>query len=633
MCGILGAFNIRDENKFRFSLDKITHRGPDGFGIWQEKDNNLLLGHRRLSILDTSVNGSQPMHYLHYSITFNGEIYNFIEVKKELQGLGYAFRTESDTEVIMAAFDCWKEKCLTRFNGMWSFAIWDNRKKQLFISRDRIGKKPLFYAFTKKSFIFGSEMKAITPLLGTIEPSKEFHWCSQNHMNYETTEHSLIEGIKRFPAGSYAYIKSDDRSIKPVKYWDTFDNLVQIPKKYDEQVEQFREIFKDACRIRMRSDVPIGTSLSGGLDSSSVVSMLSEIAKGDSSQNERISGNWQHAFVACFKDSSIDERKYAEQVVNKVQIPAVYIEIDPTQGLNNLYDYLYYFEELYPTSPIPMMETYKAIRENGITVSIDGHGADELLAGYGVDVYNAFFDSGLNIHHIQNILRTYKGLVDVSESYNGLDLGWRDYKVWLTYILKKMARNPSLMVTFLKSTLKGQNLNPMESIFNRHLKSIFHESILPTLLRNYDRYSMANGIEVRSPFLDHRLVSFAFSLPWASKLNGGFTKKILRDAMCNIMDDNITYRSAKIGFNTPPEWFKTTWRPFLMDTINSTDFKNSALVTDPAKAKKQVEFTLNSDKAVFMDSYYSWQQLTPYFWEKSFLERVQNQSTPVLLSV
>lgn len=255
MCGIFGTVNYRiSKEQAKSCLDELIHRGPDGFGIWQEE--GVTLGHRRLSILDLSKNGTQPMSYAdeRYEITYNGEVYNFIEVRRELEALGHKFKSDTDTEVILAAFAQWQEACLDKFNGMWAFAIWDRRDKRLFMSRDRFGVKPLYVADCGGRIIFASEMKAIVPVMDSVKINRSLIELYKKNPHYEMQEECLIEGIKRFPAGHYAWITKDGR-IEMNRWWNTLDHIGPVPDSYEEQVEKFREIFLDSCRIRMRSDV------------------------------------------------------------------------------------------------------------------------------------------------------------------------------------------------------------------------------------------------------------------------------------------------------------------------------------------------------------------------------------------
>ncbi|MEM5871823.1 MAG: asparagine synthase (glutamine-hydrolyzing) [Candidatus Aenigmatarchaeota archaeon] len=627
MCGILGVFSKDlSSGLILKSLEMIAHRGPDGHGIWQDKDTGICLGHRRLAILDLSEAGKQPMHFVNLVVTYNGEIYNFLEIRKELEKKGYRFYTQTDTEVLLASFQEWGEGCLRKFNGMWAFAIWDKQRKKLFLSRDRFGKKPLFYAFIDDKFVFASEMKAIFPFLPEVKPSRDFQWCKNNLFAYESTEKTLIEGIKRFPAASYAYLELDDipkKELKCLRYWETIEHLTEVPERYEEQVEKFRELFFDACKIRMRSDVSIGTALSGGLDSSATICTMAYVAKNEF--HDRVSADWQHAFIAAFPSTFLDESYYAQKVAEYLQIPATYIPIDPAKGIEKLEKYLYFFEELYLTSPIPMMDLYAAVKAGGITVTLDGHGADELFAGYGKDIFRAFLDAGVNLKAIKNVINTYKGLRNIDSVQ--IPKENIDFFTYWQYV--KQAHNGELNVlkSYVKHILGFKTENIQEKrlgYFNSYLYEIFHKTILPTLLRNYDRYSMANGVEIRMPFMDHRLVSYCFSLSWKSKLRNGYTKAIVRDALKDIMPQEVVWRTTKIGFNTPiVDWMKNEWKEFLLDNLYSTDFENCNLI-DKFETRKKVEKVINDEKATFSDGEQAWISLMPYLWEKSLVKSKLN---------
>lgn len=623
MCGILGIVRKRtDPVLFENALNRLSHRGPDGSGIWHDTEAGVSFGHRRLSILDVSERGTQPMHRERYVIIFNGEIYNFLEIRTELRAKGLIFETDSDTEVILAAYLTWGKACLDRFNGMWALGIWDKEKRELFLARDRFGKKPLFYAWIGESLIFASEMKAITPFLSEVKPSHDFHWCRHNVFLYEATDKCLIQGIKRFPAGHYASIRPEDTALRLVKYWNTIDNLVEVSKRYEEQVEAFRELFIDACRLRMRADVPIGTALSGGLDSSAVVSTMAQI--GRENPKNRVSDNWQHAFVATFRDSLLDERYYAQKVVRHLGIEATFIDIDAHNNIDKLDDYLYLFEELYLTTPIPMMETYRQFREQGIMVTLDGHGADELLSGYGYDLYEAFFDVGLNASEVQKIVDTKAALNPDTAHLNAP--WWQEYAYYMARVgginaLHALNRVSVLKNRFRLPVARAQKL-PQLDHFNSHLYNTFHETVMPTLLRNYDRYSMANGVEIRMPFLDHRLVSFLFSVPWSSKIRNGYTKSILRDAIGGFMPQEVSSRKSKIGFGTPlVDWMKTSWRTYLLEMIHSDGFNQSGFI-NPKLTRKLVSNVIHNANPSFAEGGYAWSELAPYLWEKSVLKKL-----------
>ncbi len=619
MCGILGVVGDKpDENLFKTALSRLEHRGPDGFGIWRDAENRIIIGHRRLSIIDLSEGGKQPIEIGNYVLTFNGEIYNYIELRKILQAKGHRFTTESDAEVLLKSFIEWKEKCLGRFNGMWSFVIYNKSTGEVFLSRDRFGKKPLFYFQNKDLFVFASEMKAITPFMDRVEASPDFQWMIKNYSLYEATDKCLINGIKRFPAGHYGIYNSQKHKITFHKYWDTLENLVSVPKRYEDQVEQYRDLFIDACKIRMRSDVSIGTALSGGLDSSGVICTMAHIGK--NVIDEKATQDWQHAYVACFPGSFLDERMYAEKVVSHLGINATYLSINPEAGIERLNDYFYYFEEIYDTSPIPMSNVYQAMAHNGIKVSIDGHGVDESFSGYGKSLFEAFLDT-CRPKEIKEIINTYRELhpVELTTSDSSSDL-----IMYLEYMFKRrktVLRNLIKKIPVLTSLIQN---GPIEKLgnFNYNLFLLFHQSVLPTLLRNYDRYSMMHGVEIRMPFMDHRLISMAFSLPWQSKIRNGYTKSIIRDALKDFMPAEIAWRKQKIGFQTPVlEYIRGPWKNFFSDTIHSDGFRNSSF-SDPAASSILFKKITQTDKANYFDGRKFWMEVVPYLWEQAFLKKI-----------
>lgn len=611
MCGIFGFVGDIVRETALTCTNMLTHRGPDGCGLWE--GNGVTLGHRRLSILDLSEAGAQPMSFAdgRYHITYNGEIFNFIEIRNELSDKGHFFVSDSDTEVLLAAFFEWGEKCLLKFNGMWSFAIWDSHEQSLFLSRDRFGKKPLFYTMLPSGFAFASEMKALFPLLPEVRPNAPLVRNAAEMFKYESSEQCLVEGIFRFPAGHSGWVK--DGKLTKCRWWCTLDHLSDVPLRYEEQVEQFRELFLDACRLRMRSDVPIGTALSGGLDSSSVISAMAYIS--GHQRGGRLSNDWQHAFVACFPGTPLDEKYYAQKVTEHLGINAYFLDIDPLKGIDHLAEYLYLFEELYITSPLPFMETYGAVQKQGIKVTVDGHGADELFGGYSFDMVSALNDAALNPEKIKSVLDAYDGVSPQNSSQFRLKPRWFSWLQWHGGRVKDAIRGSSINYDF-ELHPNWQRLDNL----NKTLYRSTHETVLPTLLRNYDRYSMANGVEIRMPFMDHRIVSFAFSIPWDSKLRNGFSKAIVRDAMSAYMPHEVAYRKSKIGFNSPIiDWMQGPLKPFFLDTINSVSFKNCLLIDPPSVAAK-IQKVIFGHNVRFSLGEEAWIGLVPYLWEQAVVK-------------
>lgn len=611
MCGILGYVGHIDRMTFLHCLHPLEHRGPDDMGIWHTPD--ICLGHQRLAILDLSAKGKQPMSCPdgRYWITYNGEVYNFLELRKELATMGYRFETETDTEVILAAFMAWGAKCLDRFNGMWALAIWDNKEKSLFLTRDRFGKKPLFYAYFPSGFAFSSEMKSLFPLLGQIRPNYGLIRDRKRIFSYEATAECLIQGIKRFPAGHFGWYRNGNLSLQ--RWWSTLDHLIPVPATYEEQVEQFRELFVDACRIRMRSDVPLGTALSGGLDSSVTFATVAHVA--NTRPEKRSASDWQHAFVAAFPGTPLDETQYAKLMTDHLGIQATFIDIDPLKALDRLYDYLYLFEELYTTPPIPFMLTYAAMKTQGIKVTLDGHGADECFGGYDFDFLAALEDARLNLRQIRMILSTRYASFPKNSSQFPLPSRFRFWVQWHLARIAKRMRHPSTFRSEGKQNPNWKNLDHL----TRQLYFSTHHTVLPTILRNYDRYSMANGVEIRMPFMDYRLVTYAFSLPWTSKIRNGFSKSIIRDAMAFLLPPAVAYRKSKIGFNSPMiDWMKGPLKEFFLDSTETQAFRQCDLI-NPQVVRRKVKKVIDDPEATFQDAQTAWAMLSPYLWERAVI--------------
>lgn len=617
MCGIYGCVGRRISRGLADRCcDRLRHRGPDGRGVWQEGD--VTLAHRRLSIIDLTESGSQPMSFAdgRYWITFNGEIYNYIEIKKGLERDGYHFSSDSDTEVILAAYHAWGEGCVVHFNGMWAFAIYDREERVLFLSRDRFGVKPLYYALKDGALIFASEMKAIMPCLEQVRINGEMIRFFRMFHHYEFRKDCLVQGIERFPAGHSAVFKDGKLQIK--RYWNTLDHLMEIPTSYGEQVEMFRELFIDACRLRMRSDVSIGTSLSGGLDSSAVLCAMHAIAsRGDGAAYQR---DWQHAYVAGFKGSVLDETAYAKIVTDYVGIGSTHIDIQDTLDEGTLYRQAYLLEELWMNTQIPQMAIYENERLGGTVVSIDGHGADELFGGYSTDMQFALLDV-LDKDGIKMLARTIREAENIDDDF--ADMG-----SWMKKRIRKTKIRYLCEVIYRKTVLKGDYCqHPRFREMDRLAQSLCvqtHEKTLPTLLRNYDRDSMASGVEIRMPFMDHRIVAFAMSLPWRSKIRDGYPKAIIRDALQDIMPYEIAYRRDKKGFNAPiGEWIRKSADVY-MDLVSSTRFAGCEAVRDPKKIRSELErFIKDEDKDYLRDlarAQRLWQEINLFIWEEVMIK-------------
>lgn len=598
MCGIFGCVGRIQEDKAYECIQRIAHRGPDAMNVKTLGD--VTLAHARLSILDISDSANQPMADLteRYWIVYNGEVYNFLEIRKELETLGYRFRTGTDTEVVLYAYIAWGEEFQNKCNGMWAIAIWDDYEKKLFLSRDRFGVKPLFIYWEDDCFYFASEMKAFFPVLKERRPN-ELILEKKDLFCYEATEECVIKGIKRIPAGNCAAYCGG--RFEKRKWWDTLEHIMAIPEAYEEQVEILRALFLDACRIRMRSDVPIGTALSGGIDSSCTIGAMHWCAKQNS---ERMSNDWQHAFVAHMPNTSLDETQYADMAAGHIGINANRVCIEPKIGAEELLRYIYLCEDPYITSPVPFIQTYGQIRASGIKVTLDGHGADELFGGYEFDLFPACIDAGFKGKDFDGIVDTYNSMVF---NYN------------------RISREDAVRkaVSYMRNSFNYKNNNDRYGRMNELNKCLYvetHDKVLPNILRCYDRYSMANGLEIRMPFMDYRIVCFAFSIPWKSKIRNGYTKAIVRDMARPFMSKQVLCRKQKMGFNAPlTEWFKGELREFLLDTVHSRDFMECEFVNALDICVDVNEF-LKGKVSRFQDGVRIWTAIIPYLWKKAVID-------------
>ena len=584
MCGIVGVWNRNGEpvspGQLKRFTDQLAHRGPDGEGFYIDREANLGLGHRRLAILDTSDAGRQPMSFLgdRYWIIYNGEIYNFLELKAELEQAGYRFKTDSDTEIILAAYHHWGEDCQLRFNGMWALAIWDRLERTLFLSRDRFGVKPLIYYSDRDRFAFASEMKAFLALDWfqlVFDPAMVAAALSYERL-IEGDERCLIRGLKHL-LGGHCLTLREAASPRIRRWWNTLDHLEDAPLNYDDQVLHFRNLFLDACRIRMRSDVPVGTALSGGLDSSSILCGMHTIREAGGDM-ERMASEWQKAFIMTYPGAPLDERRYADEVVRHTGVTPIYCTADSSDYFDYFDKILFQLEAISDIHLGPWL-VYRAQRAHDVVVTIDGHGGDEALGGYPWHVTAAIRDS----------LSTYspRRTRDLLEVMKGLDLfpGENFYlKSALSLLEKRTSRRASSWLLQQKADFQSPGfdvdlprLQERDFLF-RSLYTDFHFTQLPSVLRNFDRLSMAHGVEVRSPFMDWRLVCFLFSLPSTSKVGGGFTKRILRDGMKGILPEPVRTRTQKLGFISPPDASTSPQgRQFIRDSVASADFQHSPI--------------------------------------------------------
>ena len=592
MCGLLGYLGEKNTDKFEKGFLALKHRGPDGSSTVSL--DKVILGHHRLKIIDVSEAANQPFVYQNrYYLVFNGEIYNYIELRQELKTAGYNFTTDSDTEVLLYSILHWGVKAFNKFNGMWALGLWDNETKELLLSRDRVGKKPLFYSTQNNEFVFGSEMKGIYPFLNDVRFNETVLKKAQhNFFSYESSEDCLIEGINKLQAGSYAIYKNNKLSIH--KYYDLINEVKPFEGNYNEQKEAFKELFIDACKIRARSDVVISTALSGGIDSTVVTAVLHNLKK-ENKINPHI---LQNPFVAIYPNSALNEQAYAEEVAKHLNIKANLISVNPLEDIDNIFRYAYLFEEYNPTFPLPFIKLYQSVKKTGISVTIDGHGSDELFGGYPFGVYE------MVKKHPFNPIKAfsyYNTILSASTPKSKLISIKEFTKLYLSSFDKNIFDKKNELWDGLNNTCYDYTFN----------------SILPTILRNFDRYSMINGIEIRMPFLDHRIINFAFSIPSSSKVKNGYLKYIVRDSFKDLMPYDIYARKRKIGWNAPFfEYMQGSLKPWIMDAINSKDFETSNYYNGKLY-KEEIIKILNKNNISYHDGELVWRMLITYVTERS----------------
>jgi asparagine synthase (glutamine-hydrolysing) len=562
MCGIAGIVNIDGRAVEPAAISRLTdllaHRGPDGDGHWFSAERNVALGHRRLAIIDPGPGGYQPMlsEDQRHVIVYNGEIYNFLELRLELEALGVKFRTQSDTEVILAAWQAWQENMLLRFNGMWALAIFDTKTRDLFLARDRFGIKPLLYAASSSHFVFASEQRALVDS-GLISTSIDVAVARRQMIDafgIEGGERALYRDVRRLPAGHLLWLRDGRPTIR--RWWSTLDHLSAVPRTEEERVERFGELFRDAVALRMRSDVPIGTCLSGGFDSSAVICAMSAHEK--EGMGPRDSAAWRHAFIASFPLAANDERPMAEVAAAWAEVSPTVIEIGRRDAINELDRILGDSDDIYISLPSAAWLLYRELRRQKVLVSLDGHGADELMGAY-------LQEGDARGFLLRNLAAG--GLFEWPAAKRAIDLARvamisrRGY-----YFLRGGVR---AVPTPLGLTGDHDTLPSEWGGLNRRLYRMFHSTVLPTILRNFDRASMAHGIEVRMPFMDWRLVTYTMALPETSKSADGQTKMIARRAMEGRMPEQIRTGRRKVGFNSPmPEWLNgplADWTRALLD--------------------------------------------------------------------
>jgi len=609
MCGLWASLGLEVP---RAVLDAVSHRGPDDEG-WARFDlplGPLVLGVKRLSIIDLSSRGHQPMQRDagRLTIIFNGEIYNYLDLRRELQALGQIFVSESDTEVLLAAYDVWGDDCLRRLNGMFAFVIYDAGRQRLFAARDRFGVKPLYYHEQKGGICFASEIKQFTFLPGFrayLDRQAAFDFLTGGYSDVGAG--TALESVRQLRGGEFLVLPLERQSWSTMqpRVWYAPPPPGSVSMTIDEAASWFTDLLRDAVRLRLRADVPVGFCLSGGLDSSSIVSVAAE-----SHNNTRAA---PMSFSACYDDVVADERHFIDAVVRQTGSPnhRTFPQPDDIEELSKLLAWIH-DGPLSSTSFIAQWHVFKLAKSHGVKVMLDGQGADETLAGY----HSMFAFHQAELLRAGRILRLGTELLAQRRRHGATlmrqlgALAAAALPMPMTRVLRGLARRPVLPTWMARRGWDGidvghrtvdrawtvevenspKGLGAMSVLMTRAVS-------LPMLLRAEDRNSMAHSVEARLPFLDFRLVDLALGLGGRHKIVDGETKVLLRRAMAGILPEEVRTRQDKIGFATPEAaWFSSPLKLWLADKARATARRFPDLI-DEQRLSPLVERLAVSDDA------------------------------------
>jgi asparagine synthase (glutamine-hydrolysing) len=591
MCGIAGIVRLDGAPVAPLDLAAqmraLSHRGPDGDGLWINSTGEMGLAHRRLAILDLSPAAAQPMHYSgRFTITYNGEIYNYLELRDLLRGRGFTFQTASDTEVLLAAYAEYGPSCISLLDGMFAFALWDERERTLFCARDRFGEKPFFFHHVPgRHFIFASEMKG---LFAAGVPASVNRRLLYLYLAYDVVQDpsrpadTFYADVESLPPATTLTIRDGTLERSPHRYWQLPQHLASPVPSLAVAAERVRELLSESIRRRLRSDVPIGTSLSGGLDSSSIVCLVPRLG--------REPPTVRHAFSARFTAAGLDEGTYIEEVARSAGVANHYTWPDATGLARDLESVFYHQEEPFGSASIYAQWTVMRLaKEVGATVLLDGQGPDEMLGGY----------PHLVALHLRMLYHTDRPRFERearafgATSGLGSDLGWRSrLEVAAPRLLRRLgawrrAVLPTRALSWLSrdySHAHRREPPPFRQFPDLPgLLRFFTEDYgLRNLLRYADRNAMAFGREIRLPFLSHPLVEFLFTLPDDLKVGGGETKRVLRAAVAGIVPESVRRRTDKIGMDTPQrEWLDHPAMASLLADAKSTLVSQGLLSARP----------------------------------------------------
>lgn len=611
MCGISGQIKFKGKEAsvdvLERMMNKMRHRGPDDKGIY--KDGRIGLGFVRLSILDLSEAGHQPFISSdeRYVMIFNGEIFNYVELRKELEGLGYTFGTKTDTEVLLSAYIHWGEECLNRLNGMWAFVIYDKQTEIVFGARDRYGIKPFYYAFNDEEFLFASEIPSI--LSAQNKKQEPNYQTIFDFLVFNRTDHSektFFKGIEKLQHGHCFVIQGDEFSIRK---WYNLRERVKSAEPFSDEVD-FRDSFKSSIELRLRSDVPVGVCLSGGLDSSSIVSVLLKDFEFNSLNTfSAVYGEGIHGDESGFINSYRGELSNMNFTTpSSDSLKAEIVDFVKTHA-----------EPIPSTSPYAQYKVME-LASKSVVVTLDGQGADEHLTGYHY-FYGFYFKDLL-------LKGRFRKLINEIRSYSRLHKSSYGILTLLFFLLPKSLRtslrmkekgylNKNFSRAYKDSERVAGNIYSSDSLSDALMDHF--EFKLEHLLKWEDRNSMRFSIEARTPYLDFRLVERSLATSADLKIKDGITKHILRESMKGILPDSIRLRMDKLGFETPQDdWFRQEhWKTFVWDIINSSSFKSRGIINHE-KAKDIFNRHINGEASVAKEI---WKWIHLELWFREFIDQ------------
>jgi asparagine synthase (glutamine-hydrolysing) len=582
MCGIAGILAPSGDSlpaRVDAMLHVQRHRGPDDSGTWVR--DSVGLGQVRLSILDLSEAGHQPMVIDdRFVIVFNGEVFNFVELRRELEGRGYDFRSGTDTEVVLCAYQEWGTECCSHFNGMWGLAIYDTHERTLFCSRDRLGVKPFHYAFVHGEFLFASEIKGILaarPDLAEPEHAYIARFLRTSLVNDD--ERTFFRHICSLPPAHWMMCRMEGGRVSvsaPVAFWAYDPERARATYDFADAAGTLRDLLDDSVRLRLRADVPVGTCLSGGLDSSSIVAFAS-----------RRLNHPVRTFSSVYREPGYDELRYIDTVNDAFGTLPFKVEAKPDDLLELMPRIAWHQDE--PTAGPGVYSQWHVMEmvQGRVKVLLDGQGADELLAGYEyffADAVRSLAREALRHPSADNLGRWVRS-IGFAHGRLGGALPRQLLMGYLSEPTKQVLRR--FRPRGARSEVRQEYLGLMgdedpwtvAGPFRDRLSNALHDATfkksLPALLRYEDRDSMAFSIEARTPFLDYRIVEFALTLPVQDRIDGDWTKAALRRAMAGILPDEITWRKDKLGYPTPlAVWLRGPFKAQVDEFINSPEFRS-----------------------------------------------------------